>query len=304
MLRAGALGWRDTSTQLWLVTQAIYQADAATLVERVDGLLRRQVRGDDMLGLLHRLAADPRIRAAIVARLADEPPWSKGFFSRLERLRPEDLQAHGLLLEEFKDERGQIERAKLAPFVRRMAALGRYEEANRVWTSMGGPTSRAKAGLVADPEFEAVQADTSTELISPFEWRLHAGSAGFAVIGSPPVSTEMSLQAEGDGSAAMTLVEQTVLLGRGAYTLTYDVIAEPAGAGENFEWLLTCLDGRGAQIRPIPTGSTSIGNWRRVNMRFAIPDSCQVQRLFLKAQRAPGMKASRAWFDRVGISRT
>lgn len=309
MLKAGALGWRDTPTQVWLITQATYQMDLPTLVERVDGLLRRQVKTDDMLRLFHFLARDQRVRREIIARLVEDPPWGERFFTRANLLRPVEFAAHGQLLREFKREGGRVDRVRLAPFTARLVSAGKFREARQIWAELREGPRPPRSSYVIDPEFVADMGGSSAEPAYPFEWRLRDEEGGYAVIGTPPMlSGETSLQAESNGGPAITIAEQTITLPAGRRTLNYDIISDTHAAGEAFEWSLTCLRG-GSRVDGRPGPVRKIGAWSRMTIDFTVPgQACGAQKLELRTRQRAGRETMQAWFDRVtfqgGSSRT
>lgn len=297
MLRAGALGWRDTPTQDWLIQQAALQNDFETVVQRVDGLMRRQRNGGRMLDLLHRIAAFPQGRKAIVARLSDGAPWQGRFFNMLHHLQPGEFGAHAQLLADYHDAGGMVGRAQAAPFANRLASQGRIAEARRVWLAWSRSGKRAAEATINDSGFTAVRSGADSEPAYPFEWRFREGAA-FAAIGEPPVPAGgTALQARSDGTSESVIAHQTVLLRPGTQRIGYDVLADSPAARLAFGWALRCLPGN-QLIRSEPASGASAGAWLRTSVTFQIPASgCSAQKLELRA--LDGVDPVEAWFDNV-----
>lgn len=106
MNQAAALGWRDVSTQRWLAEAA--GNDATLFALRYDAYARQTDEGERAGGLLDDRIGDPRVRAAIAARLTLHPGWRGLYLGSLSRPDPALVLARIALL-------GDLRRTKAPP---------------------------------------------------------------------------------------------------------------------------------------------------------------------------------------------
>src|SRR3546814_21053181 len=74
---AGTLGWRDVPTQLYWLAQAQAVGDVDVLAQRLDALLRLNIRHDVVANSLHVLGQTPLGQQALAMLLTKDPPWER-----------------------------------------------------------------------------------------------------------------------------------------------------------------------------------------------------------------------------------
>src|SRR3546814_14941647 len=83
---AGTLGWRDVPTQLYWLAQAQAVGDVDVLAQRLDALLRLNIRHDVVANSLHVLGQTPLGQQALAMLLTKDPPWEWRFVAEIGAL--------------------------------------------------------------------------------------------------------------------------------------------------------------------------------------------------------------------------
>lgn len=271
MRQAAQLGWRDTPTQLWMVRDAALRDDAMTVIQRADGLARRNRSGDVTRAVFLAAVGEPRLRAAFVDSLAKQPMWRAAFFADVRQRLPEasapgmeqlfrDMRAKGLMV-------GAIERLS---YVDRLVDLGEVQRARRIWASAFGVPTQHFAAQPYDGDFALAAARAADTPVGPFEWTLNPDLTGTVTFGKD------GLAIPADIVGGTTIASQVVVLPPGSHMLTAQIggSASTAAAG----WTLTCLPSKQELSRRLARGAddelSSVG--------FDVPgDGCAAQRLAL-----------------------
>lgn len=79
--KGGALGWRDSQTQVKLFEYALRRNDFPAALDHGDALLRRQVAYDKLTAAFVLAAQDETLSKQLVTKLAAGPGWRPAFFS-------------------------------------------------------------------------------------------------------------------------------------------------------------------------------------------------------------------------------
>lgn len=175
-----ALGWRHTPAQQNLILRAALLPDNRQVVDRVDGLLRRQKVPEFGFAMLNAMEAIPEVQGLVEAKLRARPGWRADYLSVVPSpAPPELLTERARTLRQLSAARGGISRAELAPLLRALTAAGRTLEAYALWTAFAGTTGSSEA--LYDPQFrQAARQAGLAEIGSaggevPFEWRFYQG---------------------------------------------------------------------------------------------------------------------------------
>ncbi|WP_336962981.1 hypothetical protein [Sphingobium aquiterrae] len=274
LIRLGArLGWRDSQTQYWLLQDALQRGDHRDALERIDALLRRRPgQATRLFPVLHALAIDPDGRDAIVARLADAPPWRAAFFQDVAGIDDGMTQGHEALLDRLMAARALSPRDEILPYVRRLVAAGEYARAGALWVrAMGAPSSaQAPAGSFAE-----IDLLLAADRIAPFEWRV--GRVAGAEILPEPAGVRIRM----DGSTFGTLLERTISLAPGIYRIASRASDDWPLRNGQIGWAVSCLPARQRlPVIALPPRAGAVG-WL-----FSIPSSgCVAQQLALQTRR-------------------
>jgi len=295
MALAGALGWRDTLTQLWLAEAYLGQGDVAAAVERADALARRRQLEPEMMAFFMRLAVDPKARGPLIDRLAASPPWRERFFASARELPVDKAPAFAEFMERLSA-KGPIARTEVAPFADGLFEAGEYRLAHRVWRRFGGGNA-----YVSDPGFAETSADRPG--VGPFRWDLLSAAGVETVIAEPPFEGEgKALLARSSGEARADVARQAMAIAPGRYRLTMDAAPQEGspGALSALSVALGCPNAPPLPLAERPRLQS--GRWTRLTWDFAVPASgCGAQFLTLTLR---GMQAGEValWLDNIEVA--
>lgn len=288
---AGALGWRDVLTQLWLMQQALDSGEPNAAMERADALLRQGILSSEIFAELRRLGRSRAVNAALAARLAGGPWWRHPFLADVERTDPSQFGVVEALLLRLMATSAPPTIEETRPFLRRLAKAHDYARARRIWLRI------QPDALVYDSGFEA--SGKTLAYGGPFEWQAPKRAGVELNIGEPSGSSHgKALRLVSDGSARGIALRQTLLLKPGAYRLEFAIRAEQPDVPSSLKWQLWCIGTQ--QNEPFVTSSQIRNGWAQVSGSVAVPEKgCVVQQLRLSTTTG---QAISAWIDDVRIS--
>lgn len=299
LLRAGALGWRDEITQVWLIRAALADRNYATASQRVDAMLRSVQLFDEMMKLAHEMARIPEARPELVERLSEEPLWRREFFGDMKQISPESEAGHLLLIEALIQREGGARRSEVSPFIDHLIKRGQFAAARRLWLATRGPGGAVVPAGIVDGDFTQDPLAEDQQPRYPFEWSFDAGSGGNAAQGAAPLlvgEDAMFVQASAPG---VRLARQLVLLPPGARQLRYDVIESENGMPDQFRWRILCADGTELTLGAVRRETS--GQQRRTSVQeFTVPANCPAVYVELHSRATMGSPAE-AWFDHVAV---
>ncbi len=274
MRQATLLGWRDTPTQLWALRDAALRDDAVTVIQRADGLARRNRSGELTRAVFIAAVNEPRLRAAFVDSLAKQPMWRAAFFADVRQRLPEasapgmeqlfrDMRAKGLTI-------GAIERLS---YVARLVDLGQFQRARNVWAQAFSVPATRLTAQPYDGDFTFAAARSPDTPVGPFEWTVNPDLAGTVTLGKD------GLTVPADIVGGTMIASQVVILPPGSHMLTARIggSASTAAAG----WTLTCLPSTVELSRRLARGADD----ELSSVAFDVPgDGCAAQRLALMSR--------------------
>lgn len=212
----GALGWRSTPAQQNLLVAAAESGDFTQVMDRVDGLLRRNKFVREVDPFIAAVESDPRTRAALVAKLRLDPPWREMLLLRGGELRgAERLADRAATMNAILDRGARLSRVEVAPFLAAAASGGDPFGAHRLWSRT--LRQRTTGGLLYDGGFKvAAEQGVRPPLPVPFEWSFGNGDGFTTQVGS-----EGGLFIRWSGRGLPVLLSQPVRLpaGAGGYRL-------------------------------------------------------------------------------------
>lgn len=258
---AGAAGWREAITNLWLLNHALASGKPVMAAQRGDALLRQRLFRDEVLAAFGALAADPAGQGALVDRLAANPSWRRALLVESEALEPEVQRA---LLRAMRGRGMAVREEEAAALVRRLLAGGGAAEAREAWSDLTGAGRR-----VADAGFERLALRGDEAPLAPFEWRV-LPLIGTRVFTEPPGGKAgAALHVAAEAGSVGVVAEQTLVLAPGVYRLSADV-RSPGTA-----FVLGCAGGRELALQ----GADAPG---RVQLGFSITPGCPMQVLGIR----------------------
>lgn len=286
MQLGAALGWRDTVTQLWLARRALEIGQLSVATERIDGLLRRSYQPELMLRQLRAVVLSPGGSEAIVARLAQNPPWQQGFVNAVAEDGPTNTAVVLDLLRHMRRARVPLDTEATALIRWRLADAGKFAAVKAVWELSGGN------GLIGNGDFEQTTGVVPAGA-APFSWSAPATSGVHLTIAeadSGPASAGRSLLISSDGFVAEPVLAQTVMLEPGDYRLGMWIRGFSGPKALQTRWTLSCL------VPGISGASRALGQaesvpqlrGRYVTATFNVPNGCAGQKLALGISQSDG----------------
>lgn len=294
MTLAGALGWRDTPTQTWLIEAYVAQGDYTSALLRVDALLRRGQLEEQMYPLLVGFALEPEARPELVQRLSQNPEWRRIFFETAHHLPSNRFDEYEGFLR-FAAPRVSLASSEAEPFVSRLFDDKQYSRSARIWRDFGLGAQDRKS-IVHDGEFARTRIDADHS--GPFEWRLPQPAGSDTLIAAPPGrEDDLALNLSASGAGRLLGAAQRLALPPGSYILSYESLGEDERTG-GFVWEVNC-SGIGSALLGQRTVTTSDG-WSRNDVAFRIASGCPVQEMRLHI-RPTGTARADLWVDKISI---
>jgi hypothetical protein len=263
---------RDVLARATLADRALAEGDAATGLAHLDALLRiAPGTRAEILPLLMPYLHDVRVRAALVERMAGDPPWHGDLLAALRRDTTDAADAERFLSE--LAQRVKPTHADLQARVELLDRAGRTPEARTLWLSTLAPDDRAAASLVFDGGFER------PDVRDGFGWHIDdvpGATVGYDSLLPRSGAAALSIEFE-DRAVRFAAVRQRLALAAGRYRMT--VAARNEVDNERpFELRIDC---RGRD--PIARVALDAGraDWTTHETRFEVPADCTHQTLVL-----------------------
>lgn len=275
MALAGQLGWRDTLTQLWYIDKASRLGEYEIALQRADALLRRQEYSDQVLGFVRAGALDPKIRPAILARLAEAPGWRPRLFLDARTMPEEQRQGVEALVGALRHTPHPVTRAEITPYIDTLIRAGAIGGAYRIYDLAFGVTQAADGNRLHDPDFRqsAARGDTSTSPAQSFDWTISA-PLGITTGFDPAGGLTLALDPRRRG----TVAQQLLALPAGAYRFDARLAGAVPRARELMRWTIECVPSRiETDAGPVQVGAA--GGGTAMQFDFSVGNDCPYQRL-------------------------
>jgi hypothetical protein len=263
---------RDRLARAALADRAFAAGDFPGAVRQIDALLRVApgVRVPVLQGLMPHLG-DVRLRAALVDRLAGDPPWRGALRPvLLDAKAPPAVAAQVLADLAARISLTQSESDTRITLLQRM---GRSQQARQLWLARLPAGSGQGDGLLFDGGFE------HPGISGGYGWRqTPPPGVGFADDQLDPAEGDHALAVDFSGRAVSTTgLEQWLALPAGDYRLAF-ASDNGTDAPRPFAFQLRCQDdGRLLASLPLPVAA----GWQRGSGRFTVPPGCPGQSLRL-----------------------
>jgi len=300
MATAGALGWRDTPTQLWLLDAYARQGDMAAALERADALARRWQHKDQMRLVFLQAAMEPATRAIVAERIAARPNWRPFFFDAGRLVQPRAISEYITFLDYFARTHKEIARYEIEPFLENLVEKSYYAEAREIWQRHAVAGQENAGNAVFDGGFSKAALDGATERAFLFEWEFQQTPGTETRIAAPQQrSRERALYVASGGNIRTQMAAQTLALRPGPYVLAVEAAADAQSAFLGSSWRVECLPGGGA-LELTGSSATTDGS-KRLTYRFEVPArDCAGQRLSLWFHGDYG-RAIELWVDNIEV---
>jgi hypothetical protein len=289
----GLLGWRHTFAQQNLMLRAALDERFGEVIDRVDGLLRRQKSTDQAISMLVAMETLPQIHKAVVAKLLGRPMWRYEYLVRVGPQAPAQfLDARLATLRVLLNSTGGLSRPELAPSLQALVANGRGRAAYALWERKAGVVR--DNNLLRDANFQAAAALTGDETLIPFEWRLNQG------LGYSADANGQGISINWDGRGVPVFLTQLLPVDAGySYFLTVEGRADSGELQDMLAPTLLC-----GQVT-IPFVATKAGDGRAAFKSAPVPDDCDMATFAIggnvdSGARAVTMEINRATLQHAG----
>jgi O-antigen ligase len=261
---ASRLGWRDAPTQTWLFSQAADHGDNHSAALRLDALLRTQQLDASLAQLVRGASGQGGFSESLTEILAANPPWRRGWLTKLAGVDRSTLRAQAVLLERLAATRSGPTTEEIAALVSRAQALHDDAVAAHAW-SLYHETAGGNA--LPDPRFRDIDRSPNARN-GIFGWhRTDLDGLSFSQLRSEDPASFVY-----DGAIAGPLLYQDLWLPPGRYALRWRTIGESNSGDTLVTFTMRCAD---AAI------STSQSQEAAPMLIVEVPQNCPHQRLQL-----------------------
>jgi hypothetical protein len=165
-----ALGWRYTPAQHNLLMRAAFDERFSEVVDRADGLLRRQKMVGTSFAVLEAMEAIPSVHSHLMGKLRGNPRWRRDYLSVINPgSKPDLLRARISTLDRLLRSPGGVSREEIAPSLNALIGARQNGAAQALWQRFA--KLPASANLVYDAQFQsATKLAGQPDLAIPFEW--------------------------------------------------------------------------------------------------------------------------------------
>lgn len=178
------LGWRNTASLQRQLLRAAERSDWNRILDLADALLRRDQLTVQTLRLLVEFEKQPSLHKVLVAKLAENPPWRRAFFSLTARdLGSRAADSRGEFVVKLYSQGIHLDRVELAGVLNYLVGENRESSAFEIWALSN---RAAIKNIVYDENFSHgyTNKDLSVPYL-PFEWRTYSGidfDSGFSLM--------------------------------------------------------------------------------------------------------------------------
>ena len=291
MSNAAALGWRDPVVQLWIVDRALRTGEAATAVQRAEGLFQQGLFPPVALALLLRAPNQEASLNALAASLGRQPRWRGRFMDAAAQAEARDLPALEKLFNKIAANPGGLTPNDSEDLIDRLVDSGEFPRAQRIWAM----TRRGQ--LVVNGDFEAGASGTGATF-TPDHWSVRRGLTNGPKVGPAPAGGRGSALQISSSNASQPILTQSLLLTPGAYALSVRSYARNA-TSLSLSWQIRCEGMRGQ--KPVKNPLSNSGGWQEHRAVFIVPiRDCPIQRLELGVLGDIG--SNEIWIDDVRLA--
>lgn len=284
------LSRRELQARVWAIEEAVLRGDIAAAISNYDIALRTSKNAPDLLFPPLTAALDePLVRKALLAELAQRPPWEERFVDHVgyNSRKPEAAIA---FYREGERVNVPVKDANRAELVRALFARGKYAAAWDYYSSY-------RPGVRRDGSRNSTFAQPLKET-TPFDWMPTDDTGLSADVVALPSGG--ALEFFSAPSTAGMLIRQAQFLPPGSYTIEGQSADIDQPERSRPLVTLTCVDGRELGRLALPNSSVDEG---RFVLRVSVPANCPVQTLALVARPSDTIDGVTGRLTRFGIAR-
>lgn len=244
---AGQLGWRVPLTQTYWMGQALTAGDYQVAALRLDALLRQQPGLLGQQQLLDPLERNPAGRAAMIERLALNPPWLRNYTHDVATVPALPMLQRAELLTELTQRLGPLGCTMIQPSSDRLAELGLIAEGRSLWRAH---CLKAGTGLLGDSGLDMIDLNNGA---GAFGWSVYGDSELQITVSPREPSRGNKISVDGNAGFTRLFLSQLLVLVPGNYALSWqavDSVGQPSSralaslgcSGDPPHWQAAVLD--------------------------------------------------------------
>ncbi|RIA35386.1 hypothetical protein DFR49_4364 [Hephaestia caeni] len=291
---AGSLGWRDVPTQLYWLAQAEAAGDVDVLAQRLDALLRLNIRNELIQNALHVLARSTLGQNALAMLLTRNPPWGSRFTTGTGALEGADLAGRMAAIDLAVSKGARIDCNDVGIAARHLISKDHPNAARDLWRHA---CDRSGNGLIFNGGFDTNPGIASR---SPFTWQLRS-EAGLDVAirpGPKPLHGD-ALKIASSMTVRTIAAHQIMALLPGSYRLSWMTALDDGRPDTSIKVLVYCADA-GSKSAAEPELGTMGGN--RAATEFTVPsEGCPIQTVGIQKAATGLQGAETGWIDNIQI---
>jgi hypothetical protein len=299
---AGRLGWRDRSTQLWLIERALRLGELEVAVQRAEALLRLEYDTRVTFGLYRLIGQDTQGRRLVIRSLERRPFWRGDFLNTdVDQLSVPELLGMVRLLDALRHSSAPPSVAEARPTIDALVAAGRTDIAFALYRRLAPPAPGDS--LISNSGFDAEGDNSSGGMATAFDWRVFSqGGSTASVERLLDENGNRVLYALADGATNGRIAERRLMLPPGRYELAYRMRSASPDAPRSLQFGVRCSD-RPSTLLPPAEMPLQPEQWQVRRQSFSVPaDNCASQILQLES-RSSGTDEIEAYFDDVRLRR-
>ena len=286
---------RDSTTQLWLLDQAIRRGAYPLAYDKAEIVLAgAPATADQVFPVLRMSLNDPRAAALLTERLARRPPWRERFVADVFA-HQDDVDAARRLYAALSAGPAKPTAGETAALVKRLADEHAFREANDLWRRSLSVAFRGGSAGVYDGDFRGGPG------APPFNWRLSNGSDAFAELGRAP-DGQPALHVQFSTGADSRLAEQLMVLPPGTYRLRGAALLGDRQAPDQLAWSVACAEGGRVVLARAAQGAAPGPDWTSFDVPFEVPaEGCGAQWLSLRGLAQDRFGTLEAWCRSLAV---
>lgn len=302
MALAAARSRRDGYVQIWSFYDAARQADFATAVAHADALLR--TRGhlrSEIAPTLIAFSVDPEANAAVVAALADDPPWRGWYLGELARQTDDPGIAYAIYADLGKTANPPTD-AELFAYLDQLVRVGRFEQAYLTWIAFLPEERRQAITYAYNGDFEYPPSGL------PFDWtigRITGAATGIVETGDDDIGHAVRIEFA-NRRVPYRHLRKLLMLPPGVYRLSGRARAQDLDNDRGLVWQIACAEGD-KQLLGETEAVRGTADWHGVSATFDVPHTgCRAQWLTLVLPAKAELEqqiGGVVWFDDFQVSR-
>ena len=262
------MGWRELSTQLFWIGQALQLGDVPNAAMRFDVILRQHADLLTYSPLIEPWETTPDLRAALFEKMLRHPLWLGAYAREGWRTKGQVLQARGQILVDLGRAGVTLGCSDVKSMTAALANSGNAALGRDVWT-LHCPLAGKQ--LVGDPGFATLSDAANAD--SPYAWTWRGNGDVTYELRKGDRNNAGGLLIHNAAPVAMPILQQLLVLKPGTYRATYRLTGGAGNQGTSpLQLAISCdRDNRQPLDGQRPLGN---GRWQ---VDFAVDGQCPAQ---------------------------